>query len=398
MYRFSRRLVTAFTLVELVVIIVIIGIAALMALPAIALAQGNTHRAACASNLADIGKALASFGEQHDSYLPCWTFPGVDPTNTKATLRYEHANPLDGFEQTVKVGGKAGRFWMQNGPVYFRTLAFGYKNEGGDDMYGTNTLNAAPVGLGLLSVNGYLPTINKFLCPSATEMPADYGVNAARQFTPSGLKAFKSLGDPAKPEVLLFGDYSKIGWLFNPEATSACGLQSSYNYRCVPTTVLNEDHAFDSYLFKSVKPTLKVDKGWGQFKTFKTLGGRAIVADTFSRHVKKIKTATHALGASADFNAERTTGGFAKYAHQDGYNVLYGDLHVAWYADPKQRIMNWNRKISWRPNDSASVACTKNRVLADDDKAAPAKYQGQNHNMAWAIWHKFDRGAGIDRP
>ncbi len=28
-----------------------------------------------------------------------------------------------------------------------------------------------------------------------------------------------------------------------------------------------------------------------------------------------------------------------QYAHEEGYNVLYGDLHVAWYGDPDEKIM-----------------------------------------------------------
>jgi prepilin-type N-terminal cleavage/methylation domain-containing protein len=79
----SWRAWRAFTLIELLVVIAIIAILAGLLLPALAAARSKAHRAACASNLHQLGLALTMYADDNQGWLPETThYIGVGPEAT----------------------------------------------------------------------------------------------------------------------------------------------------------------------------------------------------------------------------------------------------------------------------------------------------------------------------
>jgi prepilin-type N-terminal cleavage/methylation domain-containing protein len=71
----TRPRQAGFTLVEVLVAISIIGIMASLLLPAVAKSKIKTKRIQCLGNLAQIGKALYMYGNDHDGRLPWQILP-----------------------------------------------------------------------------------------------------------------------------------------------------------------------------------------------------------------------------------------------------------------------------------------------------------------------------------
>jgi len=82
---------TPFTLIELLVVIAIIGILAALLLPALSRAKERGRRAACASNLHQVGLALTAYADESDGYWPYQGWPSeYVPSNygTKALATF----------------------------------------------------------------------------------------------------------------------------------------------------------------------------------------------------------------------------------------------------------------------------------------------------------------------
>lgn len=62
----------AFTLIELLVVIAIIAILAAILFPVYARVKENAKKTTCLSNIAQIGKALKMYTDDHDGHYPLW--------------------------------------------------------------------------------------------------------------------------------------------------------------------------------------------------------------------------------------------------------------------------------------------------------------------------------------
>ena len=117
--------------------------------------------------------------------------------------------------------------------------------------------------------------------------------------------------------------------------------------------------------FDNVYPTLTAYVGCPQLKTQKLLSGCALVADSFSRED----------GIDPDEK------GMGRYAHEDGYNVLYGDWHAKWLLDGPERILRWSYSDT---TDDASVSASIASIYNEADDGTTYKAEG------FLIWNYFD--------
>ena len=119
------------------------------------------------------------------------------------------------------------------------------------------------------------------------------------------------------------------------------------------------------------------------------LGGRAIASDTFAKDTYHGDDVGNEAGPWP---------GMSQYVHRDGYNVLYGDGHAAWYGDPQGRLIWWEDEESG--NGTAGTQYCGGLQWTGYDRfywhvsnsAAENDYRLSNVRA----WHLFDTAAGID--
>jgi len=155
-----------------------------------------------------------------------------------------------------------------------------------------------------------------------------------------------------------------------------------YAYRCAPQFLFRKSAPAGYWEGDQpvvyTKPRVSGEAGCPLFKTRRALAGRALMADRFDK-------APNLPASSPGWNVD---------AHQDGYNVLYCDLHVSWYGDPSRRIMYWEqpRKQSiMSANLGVSTAYDPNL----SESADPDAFYDNRH-QAMLVWHLLDEAGGVD--
>ena len=363
----------AFTLIELLVVVAIIAILAAMLLPALSSAREKARRSSCMSNLKQVALGLESYLGDSAQYYPSWCgygYPG-HPAST-ADWAYTGGTYTDSrLGQTV---------WSAKGPDsyvykpvgYYRMIAVGVKGDGWSppapaENWDAGQLNGAPWGLGYLAVNGYTADTRLFYCPSGEGMAA---TGAYGRY--SGSRAQLRYMGGSSGHTLLHGNWNSdtaqgvnYGYGYPGRAVT-----SHYHYR--NSRVVVDLTTPTKQRIVGTRPVAYADPGCAFFKTSRLLAGRAVVADTFD----------NALSGS-----KATWPGRGLEAHKEGYHVLYGDSHVAWYGDPQQRIV-------WWPDISQATGVLSLGQSAYQYRAASS----YNYPRASAVpvWHLLDMAGGVD--
>ena len=419
MARWMSRLSRAFTLIELLVVIAIIAILAAMLLPALAAAREKARRSTCATNLSQIGSGMASYLSDYDGYYPSWCGYGPLTVSSSVNDAIWAAAPTglytdkDGeqvytrFQSRPYISSPADwAFGVQGCATSgwrYRTLAIGFYEtpSAGSAPRTDGQLVMGPFGMGFLVLGGYIPDAKSFYCPSSEGMNTDFGEN---NYFGGRLTDWKYAGG-FDAKVMTNGAWNVCrASYYNDNRQVKTAVFSHYNYQNLPIVNMNPNNWGDTngMVVAWTKPFIRHKQMWvPPFKTDKILAGRALVSDTFSSG----DTNRDSMGTSAWFRYRmgttpvqtRTTDdkGCGVFAHRDGYNVLYGDNHVAWYGDQQEQLI-------WWPYTAAARHGTGNRTTwAFNNSVGPAAQVGlgewcDQYVGGRAIWHILDNAASID--
>ena len=265
----------------------------------------------------------------------------------------------------------------------------------------TGYLQVGPVGLGYLPIGGYLSDLRTLYCAS-WDIPKDR-INKTSSYelyyshackfgilnTPKSIQGLGGFG----PKDLLYGNYYQAGVARAGSAgnawyvgSGAVGAQSSYNYRLHGVSAqMGSQGTTRKFPAHFSKPLVLTDTGCPLFKTTRLLGGRSYVADTFMR---------------GHYDHVNLLPGYGVYHHKEGFNVLYGDGHAAWYGDPQRRIMWYQHgpmTDGRAPTTDGTFSYNSTRVGTAAGIDVDITVSGANGQTSGRsdIYHQFDLLAGM---
>ena len=374
------RLLAGFTLVELLVVVAIIGALAGVLLPALASAREKARRAACKSNLRQLGEGAAMYTGEYGGYFPgslTWSAEAMVDIFPWYTAR--GTNGVQSLQQGLQTGA--------SDQADFRCMGqgvFPQTSTPPDNMPGPGDLRVVPLGMGLLVAAGYVDEGRVFYCPSAAQVGgAGWSFGRGEGTLNDTLSDWKQAMS-YEGKALTHGSWPK--WVQQEgDGPVVYMVHSQYAYRGQPVFAPGWKKDWFPQGWRGLpvaytKPTVCTDVNCPPFKTQRLLGVRALVADSFAK----------------PGHAEEP--GFGMYAHKDGYNTLFGDFHVGWYADPQRRIIFWDVD-KYYSQPPASGEWPVNGLWTTRHYASTAvkgfALSSKQFGLA-LVWHNVDVSAGVD--
>jgi prepilin-type N-terminal cleavage/methylation domain-containing protein/prepilin-type processing-associated H-X9-DG protein len=164
----TTRRKNAFTLIELLVVIAIIAILASILFPVFARARENARKAACQSNLKQIGIALMMYTQDYDESFPYAAMQGA--TTATSNRWYDVVNPYVKSKQQVWICPTAGPLNRYGGSDGYTKGGYAYNVSGSainKNPYTSATATGYGNGFGLNPTppsgvvgNNWTPTLN----------------------------------------------------------------------------------------------------------------------------------------------------------------------------------------------------------------------------------------------
>lgn len=377
-------LLRAFTLIELLVVIAIIAILAAMLLPALASAREKARRSTCMSQLNQMGKAFESYTGDYGGYVPAghrWWGPKESTAANPAPWQTE-------VYTDAPTGDKVYGSFCNYGTMEYRWAAPRWRCIGsGVTMTNSapNGLKVAPRGLGLLFSGNYIGDAGVFYCPSEGDILFEHADGNGRDplgrtFFENTRKQFVSKGPLSSSRTLTHGSWTNSNRKDYGELTNM-GVLSHYAYRC--TTQISFETSATARSKNAVyftSPIIYADRGEGMFKSVKQLGGRAVVSDAWDKPGYDTRVGVNST----------ILPGFGNYLHRDGYNVLYGDSHAAWFGDPELKIVFWPCQDNFSAGSEGDINWRHglfNCVIGD---------RWTSGSGSLLLWHNLDVAGGVD--
>jgi prepilin-type N-terminal cleavage/methylation domain-containing protein len=462
-----------FTLIELLVVVAIIAVLAALLLPALTAARERARRASCSTNLDQMAKAFEVYLGQSGDYFPGnldwqpWGIPdpcsyGANKEDRECFSAFNSA--LSRWERVYIMNHIGNGNYRAGGPGNQRWDYLRYVNATGDSTcigagtFGSNfslpdtgtfpvpppdgtTLKMAPIGLGWLLYTGALPDPRSLYCPSAVDqgfaramsdpstatskdprMDFDSGTTGDFNYVSADgarlatqpqdtLREWLQAG-PLSPETLIRGNWARtqnrhyIGYhafsqyAYRNQPVHGKGgcydyqSNSGWTWQWGPDGATPVGSNICPLTIAFTKPKVVSSIFVPPFKTPRQLQGRTLVSDMWHKSTIVSKP------------------GFGAQTHRDGYNVLYGDYHTAWYADAEQRIIYWSGYSSTLaypliPSRNVASGYWDLHGLGNSSPYAVEEYMGSHGPYLLeskyslfldpVIWHNMDTYAGCDR-
>jgi len=422
----SRLQRSGLTLAEVVALLVILAILAAAIWPYIKKAMRTRHpfRNPCMNNLNQIGKAMAGYLADYGGYypvssgLPPSDFDWCKPNRRSCVWREKRFHPAGSrgvYERPYCNYGAFVRDGRTNTTLRldheelahnYRTIGLGVKSDGATSPMGFSVgqFNNAPVGLGMLLGGGYMTDSMPFYCPAAMrrKMPSDRNGDQSEQAGAFLAEHWTTAGG-IDSVALRYGDWSETSF---DNRTNV--IYSSYSYRNTPLAVkqpwhrYDEDQATGELKLPGTEADIRARIGRPLWPTGRLLAGRAIVMDTFSKGGTYDATGRDVRDIKIDSAAETVQiAGMGKLGHGDGYNILYGDYRVAWFADPFQTVIWSPQTLPRGVKDGVTHGgpfhtFAYNAWYGWASPVGESKGEGDSEGTSHFIWHLMDRHSAFD--